>query len=92
MTQKIVALTGSAVIDTRDFTSPGAQYNTDVAPRLATFVLSIAACSTNSRMGGWVEVLNMALMEDVRVGPAFPDLRQACSVCPMLCCASLILQ
>jgi len=42
--------------------------------------------------GEGVEVLNMALMEDIRVGLAFPDLRQACSVCPMSCCASLILE
>jgi len=56
MVQRIVALTGIAVI-TSDATSPGSQYNIYVAPRLATFVLSKAACSTNSRMacgGDWL--------------------------------------
>jgi hypothetical protein len=54
MAQRIVALTRSVVIPS-DATSPGCQYNIYVAPRLATFVLSIAACSTNSRngRGGW---------------------------------------
>jgi len=54
MAQRIVALTGSAVV-TSDATSCS-QYNIYVAQRLATFVLSIAACSTNSGMGwgvGW---------------------------------------
>ena len=36
-----------------------------------------------------MEVLNMALMEDVRVGLVFPDLRHASTVCPMPSCTSL---
>jgi len=51
MAQRIVAFTGSAVI-TSDATSPCSQYNIYVAPRLATFVLSIPACSTILERGG----------------------------------------
>jgi hypothetical protein len=53
MSQRNVALKGSAVI-TSDARSPGSQYNIYVSQRLATFVLCIAACSTNSRMYGLV--------------------------------------
>ena len=97
MAQRMVALTGSAV-RTSDAISLGSHVQHLRCPKVGNICIEHSSLFYQfSNLGGGlvgrgVEVLNMALMEDIRVGLAFPDLRQACSVCPISCCTSLILE